>query len=45
MQIQKTFAESTSVVFLPNDFIAFPPDFFSEIQKLVTKSGYVIKSR
>ena len=43
VQIQKKYANSTSVVFLPNDFIAFPPDFFVDIQKLVTKAGYVIK--
>jgi hypothetical protein len=44
VQIEKTFADSSSVVFLPNDFIAFPQGLLSHIQKLVTKSGYVIKT-
>jgi hypothetical protein len=44
VQIEKTFTDSSSVVFLPNDFIAFPPGLLSHIQKLVAKSGYVIKT-
>ncbi|MDM8557784.1 hypothetical protein [Candidatus Parabeggiatoa sp. HSG14] len=44
VQIQKKFADSTSVVFLPNDFIAFPFYFMDDIQKLVTKAGFVVKT-
>jgi hypothetical protein len=44
VQIQKTFTDSASMVFLPNDFIAFPQVFFWDIQKFVNKAGYVVKT-
>jgi hypothetical protein len=43
VQIQKLFADPKSLVLLPNDFIAFPCDQLPAIQKLVEKSGHVIK--
>ena len=42
--IQKTFADSGKVVFLPNNFIAFPYDLTKKMEALVNKSGYVIKT-
>jgi len=44
VQIEKTFADSSTVVFLPNDFIAFPEGNLSQIQKIVAKYGFVIKT-
>lgn len=43
VQIQKSFADPKSLVSLPNDYIAFPYDQLPAIQKLVEKSGHVIK--
>ncbi len=42
--IQKAFADSGKVVFLPNNFIAFPYDLTRKIKALVNKSGYVVKT-
>jgi hypothetical protein len=43
VQIQKSFADPESLVSLPNDHIAFPCDQLPAIQRLVEKSGHVIK--
>jgi len=43
VQIVKSYADSRGFVSLPNDYIAFSSDLFPEIQKLVDKSGHVIK--
>ena len=42
--IQKAFADSGKVVFLPNNFIAFPNDLTKKMEALVNKSGYVVKA-
>ncbi len=42
--IEKSFSDPTKLVFLPNDFIAFPRGLLGEIERLVTKSGFVVKS-
>ncbi len=43
VQIGKSFADPKIIVSLPNDYIAFPCDQLPAIQKLVEKSGHVIK--
>ena len=43
VQIEKSFADSQSIVSLPNDYIAFPCDLLPAIQNLVEMSGHVIK--
>ncbi|MCG7850305.1 MAG: hypothetical protein MIO93_14185 [ANME-2 cluster archaeon] len=43
VQIENSFADSQSLVSLPNDYIAFPCTFLPAIQKLVEMSGHVIK--
>lgn len=43
VQIGKSFADPKSLVSLPDDYIAFPCDQLPAIQKLVEKSGHVIK--
>lgn len=42
--IQKAFADSGKLVFLPDNFIAFPNDLAKKMEALVNKSGYVIKA-
>ncbi len=41
MMLQKTNLEQ--IIFLPNDFIAFPRDTLKVIEKQVNKSGHIIK--
>ncbi|MEA2034106.1 MAG: hypothetical protein U9N40_01225 [Euryarchaeota archaeon] len=43
VQIEKSFADSQSIVSLPNDYIAFPCDLLPAIQDVVEMSGHVIK--
>ena len=43
VQIEKLFADSKSLVALPDGYIAFPCDQLLAIQKLVEASGHVIK--
>jgi hypothetical protein len=43
VQIGKSFTNPESLVTLANDYIAFPCDQLAAIQKLVEKSGHVIK--
>ncbi len=43
VQIGKSFADPNILVSLPNGYIAFPCDQLPAIQKLVEKSGHVIK--
>jgi hypothetical protein len=43
VQLEKAFPDPKEVVFLPNDYIAFPRALWTAIQKVVTKSGHVIK--
>ncbi|MEA1868379.1 MAG: hypothetical protein U9N19_09835, partial [Thermodesulfobacteriota bacterium] len=42
--IEKSFSDPAKLVFLPNDFIVFPRGLLGEIEKLVTKSGFVVRS-
>ncbi len=41
--IQKTITDPGQIIFLPQDFIAFPRQQLKTIKKLVNKSGHVIK--
>lgn len=41
--IQKTITDPDQIIFLPQDFIAFPRQQLKTIEKLVNKSGHVIK--
>ncbi|MGP8337411.1 MAG: hypothetical protein ACT6FC_04170 [Methanosarcinaceae archaeon] len=43
VQIEKSYADSRSLVLLTDDYIAFPADILPAIQKLVEASGHVIK--
>ncbi|MBE0522826.1 MAG: hypothetical protein IBX40_00590 [Methanosarcinales archaeon] len=43
VQIENSFADSQSLVSLPDDYIAFPCALLPAIQKLVEMSGHVIK--
>jgi hypothetical protein len=42
--IEKTFSDPAKLVFLPDDFIAFPRGLLCEIERLVTKSGFVVRT-
>jgi hypothetical protein len=42
--LQKAFPEPNQLVLLSNDFIAFPPQLLGDIQRLLGKSGYVVKT-
>ncbi|NIA08839.1 MAG: hypothetical protein GWP10_03510 [Nitrospiraceae bacterium] len=42
--IERSFPNPTKLLFLPNGFIAFPRGLLGEIEKLVTKSGFVVRS-
>ncbi len=42
--IEKSFSDPAKLVFLPNDFIAFPRGLLGEIERLVTKLGFVVRS-
>ncbi len=44
VQLEKAFADSADVVFLPNDYIAFPNLLLAEIAKVIAKSGHVIRT-
>ncbi|MBF0288725.1 MAG: hypothetical protein HQM14_12975 [SAR324 cluster bacterium] len=44
VQIQKALPQSTPVVLLSNDFIAFPKGYLADVQRIVMKSGYAIKT-
>ena len=44
VELQKAFSDPTELVLLPNDFIAFPSQRLGDIQRLIGKSGYVIKT-
>lgn len=41
--IQKKFSNPSKIVFLPEDYIAFPKAYIGEIQSLVKKEGFVVK--
>jgi len=42
--LQRAFPEPGQLVLLSDDFIAFPPQLLGDIQRLLGKSGYVIKT-
>jgi hypothetical protein len=42
--LQKAFPEPGQLLLLPNDFVAFPRERLGDIQRLMGKSGYVIKT-
>lgn len=44
VQIQKAFPDPARLVVLPNDYLAFPRGSLADIQQLVTRSGYVIRT-
>ncbi len=44
VQIEKAISKPGRLVSLPNGYIAFPMDALEDIQRLVTRSGYVIKT-
>ena len=44
VQIQKAISEPGRLVSLPNGYIAFPIDALEDIQRLLTRAGYVIKA-
>jgi hypothetical protein len=44
VQIQKAISQPGQLVTLPNGYIAFPVDALGDIQRLLTRSGYVIKT-
>jgi hypothetical protein len=49
VKLHKAFAaipenETARVVFLPDEYIAFPPAMLGEVEKVVKKAGYVIKT-
>ncbi|MEA3340008.1 MAG: hypothetical protein U9R15_08585 [Chloroflexota bacterium] len=43
VQLEKVFPDPKTVLFLPNDYIAFPRRMFTKIKKAVDKAGRVIK--
>jgi hypothetical protein len=42
--LKKAYNGSAKVVFLPNDFIAFPRNELSTIENLVTRNGFAVKT-
>jgi hypothetical protein len=42
--LQKAFSDPGQLLVLPNDFIAFPQELLGDIQRLIDKSGYVVKT-
>jgi len=44
VKLEKSFSDPKEVVFLPNDFIAFPHQLLPAIEKVVSKSGHVIRT-
>lgn len=42
--IEKSFSDSGRIIFLPNNFIAFPRGILREMESVIKKSGYVIKT-
>jgi hypothetical protein len=43
VQLEKAFPDPREVLFLPNDYITFPRALWTAVQKVVTRSGHVIK--
>ena len=43
VKIQQSFTDPKRIIVIAKDFIAFPRDALPEIQKIVQKSGYVVK--
>ena len=43
VQLEKRFGDAKGVVSLSDEYISFPINLISEIQKIVTKSGYAVK--
>ncbi len=44
VQLEKAFPNPKDVVFLPNDYIAFPNHLLAAVEKVIAKSGHVIKT-
>lgn len=42
--IEKAFAKSNDIQFLPNDYIAFPPNVLTKVERAVKKAGHVVKT-
>jgi hypothetical protein len=44
VQLERAFPDPKDVVFLPNDYIAFPRHLWAAVEKVVIKSGHVIRT-
>jgi len=44
IMLQKTISNPEQIIFLPNDFIAFPQEMLKAVEKQVNKSGHIIKT-
>lgn len=44
VELEKAFSDLTQLLPLPNGFIAFPSERLVDVQKIIGKSGYVIKT-
>ncbi len=42
--IEKAFAKSNELQFLPNDYVAFPQDALAKVERAVKKAGHVVKT-
>ena len=43
VQLERTFSDPQKVIFLPNGYLAFPAELLPQIERIITKSGHVIK--
>ena len=44
VQLERAFPDSEAIVFLPNDYIAFPYHLLAAVEKVIAKSGHVIRT-
>lgn len=44
VQLEKTFKDTPNMLFMPNNYIAFPNDLTGKITRAVTKAGHVIRT-
>lgn len=43
VQLERAFSDPKKMIFLPNDYLAFPRDLLTAVEKAVAKSGHIIK--
>ena len=43
VQLERAFPNPKKVLFLPNDYIAFPRQMLTKVEKVVTEAGHVIR--